>query len=326
MILDSSYQFLPEFIRSVIDQSGKVVESVSKNMTVLSTNTTVENIESLLFYQVYGINRYDGDRLIIPARFDTGIFETFDGGDSFVRLEPPVDFQRKPVEAIVYGGQVGSVISKDLVILGGREYILIREGPSTAPFTPLTSFPPFGIIFPWIHDLAVHPFNWKHMVVLFAFGEVAETTDGGATWSVLPPLIVGTFGDKDSNQTNILLVPLGNEGTILVSGRTGIYMLSSDRAGWLRLSGLPNAFIANMRYNVDNDLLYASTLGRGVWYLEKASKEFAAQNKPLPTPLSWRTNFFILLGFTLLFSLTVIVLGVLLFRHLRSGPYTRLTA
>jgi hypothetical protein len=293
-------------------------------MTVLGTDKIVEQIESMLFYQIYGINRYDGNRLIIPARFDYGIFETFNGGDTFVRLEPPVDYQRKPVEAIVYGGQIGDVIDKDLVILGGREYILIREGSQTAHFKPLTTFPPFGIIFPWIHDLVVHPTNWKHMVVLFAFGEVAESKDGGSSWNLLPPLIVGTFGDKDSNQTNILILPGGDSGTVLASGRTGIYMLATDRAGWFRLNGLPNAFVANMRYDAKQDLLYASTLGRGVWYLEKASTNLVAHNNPLPTALSWRTNFFILLGFTMLFGLATILLGVWLFRSLRQGSYTRL--
>jgi hypothetical protein len=88
----------------------------------------------------------------------------------------------------------------------------------------------------------------------------------------------------------------------LVGTLNGVYVsFDEDYTQWSLLgSGLPNAQVFDMDFNLADDVLVAGTQGRGAWKIEKVSEAlgFTTEEPPTPQAVDPAVIWFILKGST----------------------------
>eukprot|EP01130_Rhizamoeba_saxonica_P016466 TRINITY_DN7619_c0_g1_i1.p1 TRINITY_DN7619_c0_g1~~TRINITY_DN7619_c0_g1_i1.p1 ORF type:complete len:1005 (-),score=296.45 TRINITY_DN7619_c0_g1_i1:28-3042(-) len=273
----------------VIDTDNFTMESVDLNL-VLDGNVlgSITDIIQVGFYQKYKINRYSPNRLFIGVKFGFLSYESFSFGKNVSSLENIVDSTETDVADAVYGGEKDGIQNPDLLIVVGEENFAIRETMEKG-FEVRVSWPPKGITFGSIVAVSVHPENYHHIVVLCKYGEVAISKDAGYTWEVLPPVGIGQMAKTDSVQNYIQVVPTKTRTTIVVGSAAGLYFYQDTNAIWKKVGGLPNAYISELNYYPEKDVLYVATLGRGVWYKSNAVEAFDATAIDEPTSITENT-------------------------------------
>jgi photosystem II stability/assembly factor-like uncharacterized protein len=95
--------------------------------------------------------------------------------------------------------------------------------------------------------------------------QVFRTTDAGASWTDITGNLAET-GALQLNTTEFVAGPPNN--LLLVGTNAGVFVSfsSSGFTNWIKLgAGLPNAPVADLHYDVADDVLLAGTLGRGAW-------------------------------------------------------------
>lgn len=132
-----------------------------------------------------------------------------------------------------------------------------------------------------------------------------------ATWNSLPDVGVGSFGANDSLQQSLAIIKTSNGISVLVAGRTGLYLnFLASPTNWYKIVGVPSAFIYSVRYDTAADVAYVSTLGRGVWAIHNARTYLDFANKPsLDSSAQPKSVFEVL---TYIFAATAAVLFVVL--------------
>jgi hypothetical protein len=87
--------------------------------------------------------------------------------------------------------------------------------------------------------------------------------------------------------TMIEFVPIAGQpsrGALVAGTSGGLFFDFTDDSThtWRRLAGtnFPNAFVTQLQYDLADDILVASTLGRGAWTLPTASQFFATVPEP----------------------------------------------
>jgi hypothetical protein len=322
-VLYWSYPFFGGFSQTFFSATGEELETQSPELLVNGTENSLQGwvtgqAPPVNFYQDYLVNSVDPSRLLFVFNFDRFAYESFDGGNT---LYPVIISASSPGQtgngAAVYGGVLDGQAHANLTYAAGLNLLAKRD--LTGKWS-ITNWPPVGIRWPTIAHVAAHPQNWQIVAVLGAYGEVAISKDAGATWSTLPALQVGVWGMPDSQQRRIVVLP-GAQLRIVVGGRTGVYVYQDSAAKWWRLGGWPNAFVNDMGYDAADDLLWASTLGRSVWKVAKAStvfteEAFAAAHPPQPTPPrapkvpNWVTLTYVFAALTVVLFLSTVVFGI----------------
>lgn len=125
-----------------------------------------------------------------------------------------------------------------------------------------------------VRELAVDPLDPQTVVavsvnVISSGGvRVWKSTDGGVEWAD----ITGTpIAEAELGEALTFLVAAGNS-LLVVGTNRGVYVRKAS-GGWSLLAlGLPNVRITQMVYDAIDDILAVATIGRGVWFLERASK------------------------------------------------------
>ena len=126
-----------------------------------------------------------------------------------------------------------------------------------------------------IMRIAVDPKNSDHIALISVTSgsrskpKVFESTDGGAHWTdITGPDLAKAY----SGQAVTFLGKKDSSLSFLVAGTSdGIYVLNSK--DWELLGDkTPTVPIRSMTYSSEDDRLVIATLGRGIWYLEDASR------------------------------------------------------
>jgi hypothetical protein len=163
-----------------------------------------------------------------------------------------------------FGGRLGGVDNAEVLVVpsGNRVFVKSTVG-GTLTATP-TNFPGGNV-----QDLALDPENWQHMFVTDGTG-VWETPDAGTTWNPL----TRNLGLVNTRLQTIAVVPYAGGLAVVVGGNLGVskLLLNPLDESWTRFGEfLPNALVEELEYSAADDILLASTFGRGAFIVEDAS-------------------------------------------------------
>jgi hypothetical protein len=332
-VLYWSYPFFGGFSSTLFSTNGEELDTLNPGLMVNGTNNSLQGWVSgqappVNFYQDYAVNSVDPNRLFFTFNFDRFAYESFDGGNTlFPVVISASSTGQTGSGAVVYGGTLGEVAYPGLTYAAGLNLLAKRDMTET---WSITNWPPVGIRWPTIAHVAAHPSDWNMVAVLGMYGEVAVSKDAGKTWNILEPLKLGVFGMPDSQQRRIAILP-GQQPRIVVAGRTGVFVYEDAASKWWRLGGWPNAFVNDMGYDADDDVLWASTLGRSVWKIARASTIFtpsAFKSAEHPTPgvrppkvPNWVTLTYVFAALTVILFLSTVVFAIaFLTTKLRDEP------
>ncbi len=129
-----------------------------------------------------------------------------------------------------------------------------------------TSWSTHSVTLSGANDIAVHPTIPTTLWLVgqnFSSGnKVFKSTDAGATWT-----------NVSSNLPNIpvssIVYQAGSNNGIYVGTDGGVFYKDDNMATWELFSdGLPNVEVTDLEIDYTNQMLYASTYGRGVWQTE----------------------------------------------------------
>jgi ligand-binding sensor domain-containing protein len=93
---------------------------------------------------------------------------------------------------------------------------------------------------------------------------VFRTTNQGASWTD----ITGNLAQLGAGDFNTIVYISSSNDMLLVGTNAGVFVSfsSSGFTSWSELGvGLPNVLVADLDYDVADDVLVAGTLGRGAW-------------------------------------------------------------
>jgi photosystem II stability/assembly factor-like uncharacterized protein len=98
-------------------------------------------------------------------------------------------------------------------------------------------------------------------VSYFGTNQVLMTSDGGQNWQSLDNNLI------DIPVNTVCLDPR-NSQIIYIGTDAGVYRSGNGGGSWERYGqGLPNCTVNDIRIDVDNNLMYAATQGRGMWMI-----------------------------------------------------------
>jgi hypothetical protein len=243
----SSFQFLGQFRRRTYDSAGTLLSVQAPALTVTSGPPL-----SPQFYTPVEVNRRVGTRLVLGA--DSGTYESFNRGDTIVHVGPGTT----PINrnAIAYGGRRLEADAPDVLYVGSGDQLQVR----TTPGGPLAiSAYPGGIV----TGIALNPEDWHEAYATDA-AAVWRTTNGGVTWTNVTHDLP-TFGPGRIRSAAFILA---GPGAVMVGTDRGVYGLKLDGTSWDAIgTGLPNAPVVELDYDIARDKLTAALLGRGAWTL-----------------------------------------------------------
>lgn len=214
------------------------------------------------------LNNVDQRRLIIGGI--NGVFESFNQGDNLSQVPSSAygseffTFTR----SLVYGHPD----NPDLIVAAVNDTntrasdILIRDN-----LTQQLAFTETPLPYGQVRDVTVDSQDQSRIYVL-ADQAVFVTEDSGRSWRD----ITGNLQTADKREfRTITFIQPGKLSRIVVAGQSGIFFASTqDPDNWSKLAnGIPNAPVWDLDYDLNDDFLVAATLGRGVWSLNRASKE-----------------------------------------------------
>lgn len=285
-----SYYSMAGFGYAVMNlKTGDIVDRVYSNMTLQPYGLPLNRLVAVSFYQVFELNRFNPDRMIIPLPGLFAILESSDRADNwnltvatgiYPALDPATTGTSRGFIAAAFGGKSGGIDNPDFVVALGGEVLAVRATRNGRLLTTPT-FPPVGIYSRIGSSLTVNPAEHKEMWVLFGdSGEVAHTADQGNSWDVLPRLPVPPM----TADIGKIVYVKGN--FLLVSSRVGVLLLNAERDGWNLLDNFPRGLIMDIAYDLEADLLYMSAMGRGVFSLASASAKLQQANLPRVAPVA----------------------------------------
>ncbi len=260
----SSFQNFGAFRWRTVNAGNAVSGQSFPALTPLNGASAIEG----QFVTPIAANSQVGNRLLIGG--GNGLYETFDRGSTVDVLrapgENPGEFIFPPVNAfagspIIYG------------VPGNPDYVLIASG--TQIFRRMAS-PPANLaevsspVSTIVNDLAVDSSDPDRLFVVSS-GELFRSSNGGAGWSS----IFGNLSSLNSGRLRSLVYVSGADNALLVGADRGIFVAyeSTGFQTWSRLggSGLPNALVFELDYDVEDDVLIAGLMGRGSWKFVAAS-------------------------------------------------------
>ena len=160
--------------------------------------------------------------------------------------------------AIAYGGRLLGVDNPDVLYVGAGAQVLVRT-TSSGTLTA-SAYPGGGTV----AGIAMNPEDWQEAVVANSAGQVHRTTDAGASWSNVTNNLAAL---NPGVLRSVSFVAAGPNAAIVGTDR-GVYALKLNTTLWDSLgTGLPNAPVFELDYDIARDKLTAGLLGRGAWML-----------------------------------------------------------
>ena len=254
----SSYQFLGGLRRRIVNTSGVTTAQDLPALIVVSGPPLEPQ-----FYTPIESNIVDPARMLFAA--DNDLYESLDRGETITALGLNL-----PVTAMAFGGRVGVVDNVNLIYAISGSSVYVRTAGAGAP--TLTATSP-GASF--LVDIAIDPNDWQKAYVINSGGQVYTTANAGGIWTN----ITGNLGSGTTSLSSIVFIA-GNPNAIAVGGVNGVFRMATNNPGvWNQFgSGMSNAPVYDMDYDVFDDTLVATAIGRGTWKLTPAGNL-----GPLPT-------------------------------------------
>ena len=264
----TSSQFFGSFNRTIWNSANSMVGGFTLvGLNIVSgpgTGLTLSQFDgtNIQFYQPFVLNTINPSRMLIGT---TSIYESMNRGDSLANLGV-VGLIGDNIGAspMAYGGRLNGVSNPDVFYVGAGLTIRHRVNLG-GPITTLSSYPGSNA-----RGLVMNPQNYTHVFVLDFASRVWGSFNEGASWidltANLPSLTSQVHSieifSPDTTVRNMVLLA-GGLGGVFQMRRPG-----AAGASWTPVStGLPHALVRELHYDYTDDVLVASTLGRGAWTL-----------------------------------------------------------
>jgi photosystem II stability/assembly factor-like uncharacterized protein len=195
------------------------------------------------------LNAINPMRLVIGG--SNHVYESFNQGDTITQINGPGANRN----AMAYG----SAGNQDVLYVGSGSAVFLRTTAGAA--LAQTAALPAGA--GTIRDVVLDPDDWRSAYVVDS-NQVFRTTDAGATWTD----ITGNLAETGAGDFSTNAFVAGATKALLVGTNAGVFVSFSNSGftSWSKLgTGLPNAPVADLDYDVADDVLVAGTLGRGAW-------------------------------------------------------------
>ncbi|MBO0725324.1 MAG: DUF11 domain-containing protein, partial [Blastocatellia bacterium] len=277
----SSFQSLGSFRREVYDAANTLISRTFPALTVVGGGAPLQ----AQFVTPVELNAIDPTRLVLGG--SNSVYESFNQGSTITEIDGPGANRG----AIVYGGRSGGVANLDVLYVGSGSAVFLRTtaGAALAPTTAL----PAGA--GAVRDIALDPDDWRSAYVVDN-NQVFRTTDAGATWTDITGNLA-ELGVGDFNTTEFIAG--APKDLLLVGANAGVFVSysASGFTRWDKLgTGLPNAPVMDLHYDVADDVLLAGTLGRGAWTitnlrdLTRLTADLAISKTGGPDPVTAGSN------------------------------------
>jgi hypothetical protein len=257
----SNSQIQMNFRREVYDAANnRIGDPVFPALTVVGGGAPLLT----RFITPLELNAINPTRLVIGGA--NSVYESFDQGNTITEIDGPGANEN----AMAYGGRSGGVDNPDVLYVGFNTEpgpsvptVLLRTtaGAALTQTAALPTSRPFGII---VRDVVMDSDDWRSAYVVVD-NQVFRTTNAGVSWTDitgnLTQLGAGDF------KTTVFVAGATND-LLLVGTNAGVFVSfsSSGFTSWNKLGiGLPNAPVADLDYDVADDVLLAGALGRGAW-------------------------------------------------------------
>jgi hypothetical protein len=243
----SSSQNLGSFRREVYDANNNRIGPPVSLVTIADAQ----------FVTPLELNAINPTRLVIGG--SNSVYESFNQGSTITEIDGPGANRN----AMAYGGRSGGVDNPDVLYVGSGTAVFLRTTVGAA-LAPTAALPAGGGT---VRDVVLDTDDWR---IAFAIdsNQVFRTTDAGASWTDITGNLMQR-GAGDFNTTEFVAGAAPNDNDLLLVGTNAGVFVSFSSSGftiWNKLgTGLPNALVADLDYNVADDVLLAGTLGRGAW-------------------------------------------------------------
>jgi uncharacterized repeat protein (TIGR01451 family) len=245
----TSFQNLGSFRREIYDANNILIARAFPPRTVVSGAALVPQ-----FVTPLELNAITPIRLVIGG--GNSVYESFDAGNTIAEINGPGANRN----AMAYGGRSGGIDSPDVLYVGSGTAVFLRTtaGADLAPTAPL---PPGGGT---VRDVVLDTDDWRNAFAIDS-NQVFRTTDAGASWTDITGNLL-QLGAGDFQTTEF--VAGAPKDLLLVGTNAGVFVSfsTSGFTSWEKLgTGLPNAVVWDLDYDVADDVLLAGTLGRAAW-------------------------------------------------------------
>lgn len=250
-----SSQNLGGFTRAVYDQANNLVSSNAINTAVVGADAQ--------FVTPLAINAIDPHRIIIGGANNT--YESLNQGTTITNIGAGVGVNGSYVQgAIAYGGQHLGVNNPDVLYVGFQSGVFVRT-ISGGALNPTAALPGGG---DFVNGIVLDPTDWMTAYVIDQ-NQVFQTTNAGASWTDITGNLLGIGA---VNLLSIEFVP-GAQNMLVVGTNAGVFSsFTTSLTTWAAFgTGLPNAPVFELKYNLADDVLVAGTFGRGAWEIQGPS-------------------------------------------------------
>jgi uncharacterized repeat protein (TIGR01451 family) len=276
----SSFQSLGSFRREVYDAANNLISRTFPARTVVGGGAPLQT----QFVTPVELNAIDPTRLVLGG--SNSVYESFNQGNTITEIDGPGANR----DAIAYGGRSGGVDNLDVLYVGSGSAVFLRTtaGAALAPTAAL----PAGA--GAVRDIALDPDEWRSAYAIDN-NQVFRTTDAGVSWTDITGNLA-ELGVGDFNTTGFVAGP---KDLLLVGTNAGVFVSysTSGFTRWDKLgTGLPNAPVMDLVYDVADDVLLAGTLGRGAWTitnlrdLTRLTADLAISKTAGPDPVTTGSN------------------------------------
>ena len=245
----------------------------ASNNLLSSTPLALSGLSDATFYTPFSINAIDSSRILVGTQ--SGVYQSSDRGDTFVPVGTGFSVPSGFSAPIAYGGNSASGDNINIAYVGDvNGKVWVRRNATDAFANQID-------IGNAVRDIKVNPNEWSEAIAI-SDSEIYRTADAGISWTKITenpdPAVLDKSRGLGPSGLNVgelhsLEYISGAFDGLVVGTESGIYAMTFDAIGeWFQFgSGLPNATVADMDYDVADDVLVVGTEGRGAWKLEDAS-------------------------------------------------------
>jgi hypothetical protein len=230
------------------------------------------------FYTPLEINANDPTRLLLGTA--GGLSESLNQGNT-ASIVPGAAVTANSDARMVYG----HLNNAELIYVGAGTQVFVRT-TAGGNLAPTAGAFPGGMVFGVAVDAAD-----ENIIYAIGNASVFQSVNGGASWTNITGNLTGV------NLRAVEFIPAAG-GAVVVGGQSGVFvMLTVNPGAWTKLgTGLPNAPVWDLDYDVTDDVLVVGTLGRGAWLVPDVSQalvlEVALDIRPqsCPNPLNCKAQ------------------------------------
>ncbi len=254
----TSAQLLQGFARSTWDSANNLISIVGPSLTLVGGGNpiVVGGSGNVDFKTPIELNA------VVPARMIIGgassVYESLDMGDTVREISPGIGVNGFRSDPIAYG-HAGNV---DVLYVGSGSSIHVRTAAFPAPLA-LTAFAGG-----FVRDVVLDAGDWRTLYVVDGDEACWVTTDAGTSWINITGDLTGV-GELVSIDfmDNTTMVTGTSSDFLVVGADLGVFVMDPLVPGvWSELgTNLPNAPVYDLDYDGTDDVLVASTMGRGAW-------------------------------------------------------------